>query len=354
MKKLNLLFTTVFLVSTFLLSCSSDDNGNSGESENNQISIEQITNGVTIAGAKLETGTPPSPTGLLNFEISKTEQDGFLNNGFNISFASTGQIKGAYIQFKDVNGNNSNGYYDVPKEAFGNSDGVKISSINGKKKVSLRTKINGEGDLQINVDFKESVPVGKFCYAICIYDANGNISQVEEVCVQVNSWGGNSAIVGEWIFDREEPADIENGATTTIECENGNTLTDVAYNMEEKDEWVFVLNEDGTYYETYDEKGKRLDAQASSLNCTAVYTETYEYKDKYSGNWSYDNEKKTITVVDFKYEDLINAAESEEYPDGSVYFEAAKIEIIAGELVITDSYNDGNITVTEKIIFKRK
>ena len=356
MKKLNSLFALIFVTSLFLFSCSDDDNNNTdtSSSEDREIPVTELTNGITISGAKLKTGTPPSPTGNLDFQISTVEQQAFLNNGFNISFTSTGNITGAYIQFKDVNGNNADGYFDIPSTAFGTDNGGKISGIRGKKSTFSKTKINEE-DLQINVDFEESIAPGKFCYAICIYDADGNISQIQEICVEVDAWGGNASIADEWIFDREEPEDIENGDTATINCQNGSTLTDIPYNKVEKDDWILVLNENGTYYEIYEEKGARLDIQESEVTCSPTYNDIYEYHEKYSGNWAYNEEAKTITVIDFKYEDLLDSNNNEEYPEGYVYFENTKIEVISGELVITDTYNDGNgDIVIEKIIFKRK
>ncbi len=354
MKKLNLFFTSIMFVSVFLFSCSSDDDSpavdDGANAEEREIPVAELTSGITIPGAKMETGTPPSPSGALNFVTSTAQKEAFLNNGFNISFTSTGAVAGAYIQFQDVNGNAVPGYFDIPSTAFNNGDGNKTSGIKGKKKTLFTSKMNEEGELEINVDFEETVSPGKFCYAICIYDAEGNISQIEEVCVEVESWGGNTTIVGEWIFDREEPTDPENNDTTTIQCENGSTLTDIPYNMEEKDEWIFVLNEDGSYYETYDEKGKNLDIQQSQTSCTAVYTNEYMYNDKYSGNWAFNEEAGTLTVVDFKYENLLNTEQNEEYTDGSLYFEGAKVEVIDGELVITGLDGDPN----EKVIFKRK
>ncbi|WP_103864384.1 hypothetical protein [Aquimarina sp. I32.4] len=357
MKKLNLFFAGVLLASVCLFSCSSDDdNKDNGApagdnvAEEREIPVSELKSGVTIPVGKLESGTPPTPTGTMNFSINTTQQEAYLTKGFNISFSSTDQVAGAYIQFKDVNGTPIEGYYDV--QEFITSGGGKSAAIKGRKNAVITSKMN-EGNLEIDVDFAATVAPGRFCYDICIYDEQGNISQIEEVCVEVEAWGGNDAIAGEWIFDREEPNDIENEIGATIECENGETLTDVPYNQEEKDVWIFVLNADGTYYESYDEKGKSLDNTASATNCSAVYTNEYEYKEKYSGNWAYNEENETISIVDFKHENLTTNT-VDNYEEGEVYFEGDKVEVINGELVITTIYNEGGVDVTEKIIFKRK
>ncbi|WP_025743667.1 hypothetical protein [Aquimarina pacifica] len=362
MKKSNALFATIFIITLFFISCGNDDNTNSQEDdiedvsdedeEDTSISTDLLKTGVIIEDLSLISGTPPSPNSDLDFSISTNEQDAFLNSGFNIAFSSTDEITGAYIQLQDTDGNNVDGYFDVPKTSFDNSITGKLSLNKRKKNERFTSKAN-DTDFGINVDFEASVPVGRFCYVICLYDAAGNVSQIQEVCVDVNAWGGNNTIVGEWIYDRSDPEETDDQYIEDIECTNGETLMDVPFYIDVKDEWTFVLSENGDYYEIYDEIEKSINSFESVNNCSAIYDE-YTYNDKYSGKWSYNEEDQTITVVDFGYEDLLDSQNNEEYPEGQLYFEGAQIEVINGELVISDTYSDGDSIISETLIFKRK
>ncbi|MBP2831210.1 hypothetical protein J8281_03335 [Aquimarina sp. U1-2] len=364
MKKVNLFLPSILLAITFLVSCSSDDspsNPNNGgdpvgeelNPEDREIAATELQNKITIESGTFVAGkTPPAPTGTLDFKIEKAEQQALMTNGFNIEFksASTDSLR-AYIVLKDANGNTVDGYYDA---AALSEDASAKSSISSKKR--SKNSVILEDNRFFNVDFDESLQPGKFCYEICIYDQQGNISQIEEVCVQIEAWGGNKDIVGEWIFDREEPTDSNNRNTRSITCENGQQLNDIPYYKEERDIWTFVLTEDGIYYETYNQKGQDLDITASELNCAAIYGESYEDKDKYSGNWVYNEDEKTFTCLDFKYEDLLDPSNNEQYPQGSIYFDRVKIEVVNNELRITEidgTDENGNLE-TYTYIFKKK
>ncbi len=360
MKKSNAFFALTFMATLLFISCGNDDSNNNPSNGDNEeevsedtvISTDILKAGVVIGDLELTSGTPPAPNSDLDFSISTNEQDAFLDNGFDIDFSSTDEIAGAYIQLQDADGNNVDGYFDIPKEAFDNSITGKLASKKRKNKNKLSAK-SDDTDYGIDVDFEASVPVGRFCYIICLYDAEGNVSQLQEVCVDVNAWGGNETIIGEWIYDRSEPEDTEDEYTEDIECENGQILTAVPFYIDVKDEWILVLSENGDYSETYDEIEKTIDTFESVKNCEATYDE-YSYNERYSGKWSYNEEDETLTLVDFAYEDLLDPSNNETYPEGEVYFEGAGVEIIDGELVITDSYDNGTSIITEKVIFKRQ
>ncbi|OEK07734.1 hypothetical protein A8C32_16650 [Flavivirga aquatica] len=355
MKKLNLLFIlTVFTTLTFT-SCSSNDDSNSGSKEEEtgtvKIPLTTIEQGVSIEGAVKNQGTPPAPNSNLDFQISTTNQDAFLNSGFNIQFASNDNIAGAYIVLKDTDGNNASDYLDVPASAFNNEGGSKSGKSSAKsKKVDRSTTNKAKEDEEndtIKVSFDTHVPVGNFCYDICLYDASNNISQIQTICVTINSWGGNTSIVGEWVFDRE---DDNNNNSTTITCDNEDTI-EANYDKIIKEEWTFVLNEDGTYYEIYNDEFQSLNYSESEASCTVTYdTEIKKENEKFSGNWTYNEDDKTLTVIDFKREDFIDSSKNEEFENGEVYFAKVIVEVISGQLVITETDGDDII----KIYFNKK
>jgi len=362
------IFKIIFLIIAFIcftFSCSKSENKTSGpdddlaqqqnETENKIIPISDIESGIRIAGATKKTGTPPSPNGKLDFQINTNKQEAFQEAGFDITFSSLDNIKGAYVLFQDSDGNKLDKYLEVPVSAL---DGKKDSENNIKtskkhRKKSIQNRGLTGNDFEIDVDF-DNIPAGTFCYEICIYDADNNISAIQNICVKVEAWGGNSEIVGEWIFDRSDD-DSEENDTTEINCENGDTIT-VNYDSEDNEIWVLVLNANGTYYETYKGSVRYLDYETTQANCSASYNKEEDIDEKYSGNWAYNEDKKTLTIIDFKYENFLDASENETYTDGSVYFDGnnTTAKVISSELVIVDSFDEGSETFSDTYIFKRK
>ena len=357
MKKYNGIFCTMVFVGLLMVSCSKDDDPTL---ENEQNAIEEriipaseLGAGIEIVGGTKKNGALPTPNGNLDFDINPDQQEAFQSFGFDVRFSSTASITGAYIQFQDMSGNKADGYFDV---SLSDAENGRFHHGHLKKTNTLLSgaRTNEDDELEINVDFDKTILPGQFCYEICVYDAEGNISQPQKVCVKVEAWGGNAAIAGEWVFDRNEPVD-EGDNQRTVYCKDDQTIT-VDYRLTEKEEWTFVLNEDGSYYEILEQIYIGLDFPASAASCSVVYfEETEEEKDKYSGHWAYNEEEQTLTVVDFKYEDLLDASNNEVDEEGELYFEGAKAEVIDGELVLTATYTEEDgVTETEKYIFKRK
>jgi hypothetical protein len=363
MKTFKFLFLTA-LIFSITYSCSSESisNGNENdelanqqnETENRNIRISEIESGIIIEGSSTVSGTPPAPSGILNFQIETSNQEAFQTAGFNIKFSSTNAIKGAYILFGDTDGTKSSSYFNVPIEAIstGKFSRKKTNANEPKKSRKLSTsKSFVEIDYLIDVDFNNIAP-GNFCYEICLYDNNGNISSIETICVTVEAWGGNSSIVGEWVFDRYEPED-NNSEIFNIVCNNGQNI-DVEYTIYEQEDWTFALNADGTYYEVYNDIYKYIDYDATQSSCSTIYGESIIYNQKFSGNWAYNEDNATLTVIDFNFEDLIDNSNNETYETGEVYFEGVKVEIISNELVLTDTYVEAGEQYTSIFIFKKK
>ena len=360
MKKINSLLLIAIVAITYLVSsCSNDEDNNPSNQGNEQLANEQNTTeetkiptstletGIEIEGATKETGTLPSSNSNLNFDLNTDLTEAFQGSGLRIEFSSTESIAGAYIQFKDVDGNAASNYFDVSSSSFNRDNGRLARKAKPLKRSLSNARVAQNFNDQIEVDFGSNVPAGQFCYDICLYDASNNVSQIQTVCVAVEAWGGNASIVGEWIFERAEPADDD---TETINCTNGQTIeVDFEQNIEE--EITFTLNENGTYFHIFDvEGGIELDYSATVSNCTATYKDVEQVKDKYSGNWAYNEENQTLTIIDFKYEDLLDASNNEEYEDGLLFFEGVKAEVISGQLVLSET-DDGE---TYKFYFNRK
>ena len=319
------------------------------ETENRITPVSELNSGIRIDGALSKTGTPPSPTGNLNFQISTEKQEAFQEYGFNIKFSTTDEIAGAYILFQDTDGNLLDNYLDVPLSALesGKSSNTKTPMVS--KKSSKKQNLLTGDDYIVDVDFDSILP-GNFCYDICLYDANGNISVIQNVCVEVEAWGGNFEIIGEWIYDSSND---DNTYTEDISCANGDTVT--ANFNDDEETWTLVLNANGSYYETYIGIENVIDYEATLNSCTLISSKE-NYEDKYLGNWAYNEDKETFTIIDFRYENILDASEIENYPDGSVYFNGidTTAKIISDNLVIIETYSEFNETYTNTYTFKRK
>lgn len=355
-----------------LLSCNKDDSSSESSSGNQNLANAQnateeaaiplavLESGIKIEGANKINGQAPAVNSDLAFTLESNEQEAFQDSGLDIKFSASGNISGAYIQFKDVDGNASGNYFDVPASAFiSEFDSRKSLNIfktnhSSAKVISQNFSVspvqpdegfdNNNNRGVINIDF-ENVPAGQFCYDICLYDGDQNVYVIQEVCVEVEAWGGNSSIVGVWEFNRivnnfEEASDdqiFDEEGLSTIICDSGETLTYDSNNQTKDDKpYVLTLNEDGTYLETDSGSYSFLNYLETTKTCTVVFEESTDFSYKYSGNWAFNEDNNTLTIIDFKYEDLLDPSKNTEYPDGELYFDGVEAEVINGELKLGD------------------
>ncbi|WP_103864087.1 hypothetical protein [Aquimarina sp. I32.4] len=349
MKKINLFFLSCLLFGA--ISCSSDDD-NQSDTQNNvdpnpveetALNANTVSKDISIEGATRITGAAPTPNGDIPFSMSETTQSGFLNSGFDISFSAPQNYAGAYLLIKSNDGTMASDYFDVPKSTALRSTPKKSANI-----FSKQSKV--DNNIEIEVDFGNAIPPGKFCYLLCIYDNNGNISEPVEVCVEVEAWGGNSALVGTWNYTKQ----IENGKTilpgeggrceaTTITCNNNQELTIDDAHCYALDAFKLTINSDGTYEYRSDDTNIDFNYTASTETCEATF---YPEEDEYyisKGQWAYDEEEKRMTLVEFEYTEFYNQEIHKGISeDGDVSFDGSTV-IDGSSMVIKFSYEE-NIT----------
>ncbi len=358
MKIFKNLFLACLAITLCFYSCSSDDSGNDGgnneladqqnATEEQAISIANIESGIIIEGATKNDGTPPAPNGDLNFSVDNTTVSGAQNIGLNLKFSSTeSDIAGAYLLFNS-NGETANQYYDIPSASLNKSSSIKSSK---KRSVFKSNKSLTDDEYEIDIDFDDTFPAGKFCAELCIYDSEQNVSQIITVCIEVEAWGGNASIVGDWILESDNTTDIEE-----IGCNNEQSVS-VDYNDEIiKDDVLFKVAANGDYTLDIYSEYKNLDYSATVETCAAVYEDEVEKEESLStGKWAYNETNKSLTLVEFKYEDFINPEYSEDIPEGELLFDSetenVTVEVVNNKLVLTFSYQDEE---NEVISFKRK
>ncbi|KZS38614.1 hypothetical protein AWE51_13530 [Aquimarina aggregata] len=358
MKKINL----ILLASLFLgvISCSSDDenpNSNPNQVDPNPIEdmvleANSVSQGLTVDGANRITGNAPTPTGNIPFAIDETNQSGFLNSGFDITFDAPQNFAGAYLQVRSNDGTIASDYLDIPSTAIR----ATRSPINLMKSTKMM-----DDEIAIDVDFDASIPPGKFCYLICIYDTEGNISNPVEVCVVVEAWGGNSNLIGTWNYTKQ----ISNGVTIPVGsinfCEGPETITcnnQETIEVPESEGWCYAsteilltLKEDGTYTLTdlSFQKQNFLFSESQS-GCSIVnepYIDEFGSKETSTGFWAYNEEGSELNLIEFENKTIYfedNTEDNYIEDTGSLFYFSGITVLDGNNLIIKGTDFDFNVT----------
>ena len=327
-----------------------DDNA-INEQEETVLNADSVTQGIIIEGAKKIQGTPPTPNGAINFDLDYDKQSAFLKNGFDITFTTADNYAGAYIQLKSEDGTVASKYIDVPK--LGAQKSLKNTSRHKSTFGQKASKID-ETTEEIDVNFGSDIPPGKFCYVICIYDTEGNIALPQEVCVEIEAWGGNSALSGTWNYTKSEVFENNNLIKSTTvgikSCEDDYFSCEATQETIPVEEaycdttksLILVLNSDGTfrYDHIYDEDDLDYETSGTDATCTPKFNSKKDALIYAKGNWAYNEDSKELTIVEFEYSE---DGKVEFYEEGDVFGGTATV---SGSSMVFESIDldtfDGN------------
>ncbi len=339
----------------------------------------------------------PATTDEIVVVLPTETQTAFQQNGLELKIGGTQQFDGVYIRVKDangnlsdevlkveLNGNNSNRISKVKQNRF-LSNGVahnakqpflaKANNVN--KTVVDELPSDAVEETTLNIDF-EGLEPGKFCYAICVYvnnaDGNGGqwVSQPGDVCVQVEAWGGNSSIAGNWELEKVEATyftdvcikNSDKTYTCTNEGEERKEDESWENNVEIEEEKSFCgdsdkkyiskelvkiskfeLRTDGTFYMEWNGyNDTTYNDAASDENTTVCFDEptriTYNYK--FFGNWAYNNIEKELTIVWFRAEGTSSDGDDDLEIDteGDLWIDAAKVTLNGNSMSLEEIYEE--------------
>ena len=79
------------------------------------------------------------------------------------------------------------GYYQIPVSGLGDSNGRINKSRQGSPFGRLKKINNYYG---FSIELPENIKPSEFCAFYCVYDAEGRVSNVVEVCIKVDEFGG--------------------------------------------------------------------------------------------------------------------------------------------------------------------
>lgn len=248
-----------------------------------------ITDNIIITGSAKIMGVPPTPNGAISLDLSSVTKTGLPEEGFDIDFSSEVDVVGAYIQFKATDAAISDSYFDV--DLLKNAEAPDTDS-KSKRRMSAKMP----SDNAINIDFTPQLQTGNFCYVICVYDQAGNISAPQEVCVTVNSWGGNPDLIGTWNLTRNEEifdGEIDTETVGIEDCDEpiGTDSTDTRCYLIEY--WTLIFNNDSTFEFTIKEFNRDT---ADEPDFVDFDIETIK------GNWSYDPVTGELIIAIYYYQ----------------------------------------------------
>ena len=302
-----------------LFSCDTD---NEPDEDPRSEEANIISNNVEIKGASMLEGEPPTPNGGISLALVNASTAAYEDVGFTIPISSDGDIVGTYLRFVSEDGKVADNYYDINiEDNLAGKSAVQKNIFSKKLKDSQEnthySKI--EEDVELKVGLSPEIKAGEtFCYEICVYDAQGNISQPQQQCITVNAWANNNALIGKWNLiyqSRFDDGNLENYNVKqdycyqgSINCNNGNVInvTSTCINLDYE---FFDLKSNGDYTYEYKYIDKNLNIDLSESNCSEILDDDV-LTIKYSGKWSFDKNKQFLVLVNYQLT-IINNEDSD-------------------------------------------
>lgn len=290
------------------VSCNKDDGPvdpqepSAEDLENQILDANFVSDNVVIAGATTITGEIPIPDGELFTDFTGADSTALLNEGFKIDLNNI-QARGAYLRFRTISRSAAKSYFDI--DIASNLSG-KLQSISNA--IASKTSLN---ESAIDIDFGSAIPPGKICYEISLYDDEGNISEPELICIAIQSWGGNDALVADWNLEKQEftfdgmttvlePGTEQCDLLSTVECVDQGAVT-AANDCKTTDSFDVTFNKDGTF--SFESNGNKrdLDFDETRTSCEAAYV-VYEDIESSEGFWAYAEKENRLTLVEYEYD----------------------------------------------------
>lgn len=301
-------FSPLLILISLFISCSNDDSDTS-KLDSTDISLDpnELSANVIIEGSSYLETDLPIPNENISFSLNENDDLAIPIEGFDITINSNTPIVGAYIQFSTNDDILANGYFDVNLQlnSFGKLNNLGVKKLSGLSNNQTNT---------LDVDFNEKIKTGSFCYRICVYDEEGNISAPQKVCTTIQLLGGDSVLANEWIFLKRETFAISDGITEPITHEVGGLVinfggssncAEAGLRYEYMGEIIqnsgkLVLNSDGTYLYEDNSTTDVLDSPATRQQCTPIWLEKINRKFQNSGVWSYIEEDNRLILVSYR------------------------------------------------------
>jgi hypothetical protein len=324
----------VVSILTVLSSCGGDDN----DPKKTNVDVDnpnEVAKSLKVENATLMTGNPPSPTGgsapVIDEFIDGTPI--FTIQGLKIIVSApieSGDAAGFYVKI-----DGADGYFKVNSAKADIGSGRKASL---KKRNFFKTgRKQEEDEASFSIEVPEGIEPGEFCITYCVFNSQGQVSNVIGRCVIVSELGGSNAefLSKEWSW------------LNTKLYEDGNLIDEVTVGVADEDTYEAGISCDGEWneivvtdsdlneygYLKFSKNGAfQIDEKYSytyydwDSECTPEYiTETEE--ETWTGAWSYDDDSHQLII-------LYNLYYDEDYP--STLLQTYDAEMQNGKLILTN------------------
>ncbi len=312
--------------------------------------VEVLTDALVIANSNLIEGDAPSPTIAADapelYADDNEEYGAIAGRSFYLNpQLMSGEIAGAYLQIEG-----SSKYFDIPLNSATSTG--RFGKVNNFSKLFKNARSSESETIEIEIPTR--LEPGSFCAIYCVYDSEGRVSNLVEICIEIINFGGDGSeflVENEWDLKSINYGDGQNQFTqipgelleyedeVSLICEDNNYMTVTVIESERIDEFVLSFGNEGTYSFFQEVYSKSLDWENSNCEQVAYNEETYEVTE--TGGWTFDQSRDILTVV------------TEHNFDGEIFTEiftvTAKME---GEnLVITQ---EDDLFGTYELVLKRK
>ena len=346
-------YLMIVLTAGVFIACSDDD----GPKLEEKIDIDDadlVSNSIVIEKAIKNEGNPPAPSTDPNapslYEESEDDFGAVAGQSFYLDpKVNEGQPAGIYFQIKG-----SNEYFDVPLTS--GSSGGRFGTRKSNSRL-FRHARTAENDV-IEIQIPDNLEPGEFCALYCIYDEEGRVSNVVEICIEIIEFGGEgSDFFSAQTWEMVSVSNTEDGVTeievpgedyfddmvTSVLCEGDQYQTITVTETYRTNHFYVTFSDNGAYKFEAEYFEKVFDWENST--CTDVKLKERTEIEEETGVWTYDDTSKTLTVVTEYVDDY----------DGQTYTDILKfnIELVNDQLVLSKDDDDDDEEF-DKIVLKKK
>lgn len=355
-------YLIILLCVSFAIACKKEstiNNSSNGiRNEDEQpLDANLVANSFRITGAITETGNPPSPSasaGAPRIRQTPLIKQAIISDvnfqiPINLTNLNISELGGVYIQIVG-----SNKYFDVPG-----------SSINLRKSSTSQSSIilNDDSTGTVTIDPGTLEP-GTFCVSYCVYNTQNQVSNIVQICYEVEQFGGADFVQGNWNVYKSES--FNEGS---LEWQTNNYPYTETYTSDE------VQCDSSTFYNVpgnYSSNNSYFfNISTSSLSIKGIATKQIQDKnyvcanngqsriinaegfDESLGNWSYDEDNNRILfLLNQSKNYLKNLTDNVVIEDDTYVFDQEDwyidsynvINVSANEIRLEYIAPDGNIT----------
>ena len=333
------------VISAIVFSACGDDDSTKVAPEEVKLSIndpDAVSQAMSVSGATLKEGMPPSPTSdaaspILNDEGGDEKGIAIAGNGRTIYVNETSgvSIAGIYLQIQGASS-----YFDIPVSST-SVEGGRVGF--GRRARTKKTKTMNSW-YGFNLEIPANLEAGEFCVSYCVYTTDGLVSNVAQVCIIVKEFGGDDSeflTANAWelvsstyyeLYDGQVDTDTTivgqlNSNTYDYQVTCGDSSAVVSITETDRLNYLYIaMSSNGAFTAEDEYYEKSLDHGNS--NCQSIKYDETTLVYTIDGAWSYDAATGEMILI-------YNGEETDD--QGNTYIETdveiTKVSLVDGNLI---------------------